>query len=107
MPFLRQLWAHDRKGLSVCLLTALLCVVIDPVMGLLAGMFVSFLMEAMAQFFRHRIFNFFPHLPKSCQMIERPPFYLLATFWKVGKKNENSVSEKLRHDVLAAQASSL
>jgi len=49
VPFLRQLWAHDRSGFWVCLLTALLCVGLDPVAGLLAGMLLSFLIESMAQ----------------------------------------------------------
>jgi MFS superfamily sulfate permease-like transporter len=49
VPFLRQLWVHDRAGFWVCLLTALLCVALDPVAGLLAGMLLSFLIESMAQ----------------------------------------------------------
>ena len=46
-PFLRDLLRNDKPGFCLCLLTALICVLLDPVMGLAAGAVIALLINAM------------------------------------------------------------
>jgi len=44
---LKHLWHVDKIGFGVCMLTALVCVLLDPVIGLVVGMVISLLQNAM------------------------------------------------------------
>ena len=47
VAFLRSLFANDRKGFCLCILTALICVNLNPVMGLAIGAMLALLINAM------------------------------------------------------------
>ncbi len=46
--FLEHLWTHDRKHFFLCLFTALVSTFEDPVVGILYGTLIAYLMSAMA-----------------------------------------------------------
>lgn len=46
MAYLKRLWNEDKGSLALCLVTALVCVGEDPVIGLAAGMIVALLIAA-------------------------------------------------------------
>jgi len=47
--YLKKLWAQDKGALALCLVTALICVGEDPVIGLAAGMVMALLAGAKTQ----------------------------------------------------------
>merc|ERR1712176_1293577 len=46
MGYLKQLWNEDKGSFALCIVTALICVGEDPVLGLAAGMLIAILMSA-------------------------------------------------------------
>ena len=47
VDFMKHLWRHARAHFVLCLLTASVCVALDPVVGLLAGTLAAYLIAAM------------------------------------------------------------
>lgn len=47
MTYLKKLWRENKGDLALCLVTALICVFYDPVLGLAAGAVIALLLGAM------------------------------------------------------------